>query len=267
MKSVRKAADGKNNHFLACLVFSVCCVVLNFALRNLAALIGVPLYLDSVGTILAGALGGYLPGVLVGYFSNLLLNLTSDTAQFYAVISILIGALAAFLHRKGWFRSFPRALCSVPLFALIGGGLGSVLTYCLYGRGEGAELSLNLVNFFEQQGLQDVFLRQLSADFLLDLADKLVTVVLAFLIIRSLPDNLRASLYLRIWQQNPMEREERRASRSFKARLLSLRPKFMILITAAMLIVAVIDPRLLHGSGPGGRIPGPGGRRPGVSGS
>ena len=81
MKSIRKAADGKNNHFLACLVFSVCCVVLNFALRNLAALIGVPLYLDSVGTILAGALGGYLPGVLVGYFSNLLLNLTSDTAQ------------------------------------------------------------------------------------------------------------------------------------------------------------------------------------------
>ena len=181
LKSVRKAADGKNNHFLACLVFSVCCVVLNFALRNLAALIGVPLYLDSVGTILAGALGGYLPGVLVGYFSNLLLNLTSDTAQFYAVISILIGALAAFLHRKGLFRSFGRALCSVPLFALIGGGIGSVLTYCLYGRGEGAELSLNLVNFFEQQGLQDVFLRQLSADFLLDLADKLVTVVLAAL--------------------------------------------------------------------------------------
>ena len=237
---VLKGTAGKKNHFLACLVFSVCCIVLNFALRNLAALIGIPLYLDSVGTILAGALGGYLPGVLVGYFSNLLLNLTSDTAQFYAVISILIGALAAFLHRKGLFRSFGRALCSVPLFALIGGGIGSVLTYCLYGRGEGAELSLNLVNFFEQQGLQDVFLRQLSADFLLDLADKLVTVVLAFLIIRSLPDSLRASLYLRIWQQNPLARDERRASRSFKARLLSLRPKFMILITAAMLIVAVI---------------------------
>ena len=65
---VLKGTAGKKNHFLACLVFSVCCVVLNFALRNLAALIGVPLYLDSVGTILAGALGGYLPGVLVGYF-------------------------------------------------------------------------------------------------------------------------------------------------------------------------------------------------------
>lgn len=240
MTSLQKAVAGRKNHFLACLVFSVCCVILNFALRNLAALIGIPLYLDSVGTILAGALGGYLPGVLVGYFSNLLLDITSDTAQFYAVISILIGALAAFLAKKGWFRSFPKALLSVPLFALIGGGIGSLLTYGLYGRSEGAELSANLVNFFEQQGMQSVFLRQLTADFLLDLADKLVSVILAFLIIRLLPDKLRYSVYLRFWQQNPMAREERQASRSFRVRKLSLRPKIMILVVAGMLIVAVI---------------------------
>ena len=41
MTSLSKAA-GKKNRFLVCLVFSVCCIALNFALRNLAALIGIP---------------------------------------------------------------------------------------------------------------------------------------------------------------------------------------------------------------------------------
>ena len=240
MTSIQKVASGKKNHFLACLVFSICCIVLNFALRNLAALIGIPLYLDSVGTILAGALGGYLPGVLVGFLSNIFLNLANDTAKYYGVISILIGALAAFLHRKGWFKSFPKALLSVPLFALIGGGIGSLLTFGLYGQGFGEELSAKLAHFFYDSGLHSVFWAQLSGDFLLDLTDKLVSVVLAFLVIRLLPDDLRRSLYLRFWQQNPMAREERKASRSFKVRKLSLRPKIMILVVAGMLIVAVI---------------------------
>ena len=94
---MQKAATGKKNRFLACLVFSVCCIVLNFALRNLAALIGIPLYLDSVGTILAGALGGYLPGVLVGFLSNIFLDITNETAKYYGVISIMI-AVAATCH-------------------------------------------------------------------------------------------------------------------------------------------------------------------------
>ena len=240
MTSLQKAAAGKKNHFLACLVFSVCCIVLNFALRNLAALIGIPLYLDSVGTILAGALGGYLPGVLVGFLSNLFLDIGNETTKYYGVISILIGALAAFLHRKGWFRTFRKTLLSAPLFALIGGGVGSVLTFGLYGLSFGEELSAKLAHFFYDSGLRDVFWAQLSADFLFDLADKLVTVALAFLIIRSLPDNLRRSLYLRFWQQNPMAREERKASRSFSVRRLSLRPKIMILVVAGMTIVAIM---------------------------
>ena len=252
MASLQEAAAGKKNRPLACLVFSVCCIALNFALRNLASLTGIRLYADSVGTVLAGVLGGYLPGVLVGFFSNLLLDITSETAKYYGVISILIGALAAFLAGKGWFPEFKKAVRSVPLFALIGGGIGSLLTYGLYGRNEGAELSQNLVHIFEQNGMQSVFLRQLTADFLVDLADKLLVIILVCLILHFIPDKWHRLLRLHFLQQNPISAEDRIAAHSLKVRKMSLRPKFMILITAGMLIIAVITTaigyRLYHNS-------------------
>ena len=183
MSTIPSSPDPQKRQFLPCLLLSACCILLNFVLRNLAGLLGVPLYLDCVGTILAGVLGGYLPGVLVGYISNLVLDITSETAKYYGVVSILIAALATYLGKKGWFRSLGKALLSVPLFALLGGGVGSILTFGLYGRGNGAELSKDLVAFLQANGLQNIFWSQFLGDFLIDLADKLATVLLAFLIL------------------------------------------------------------------------------------
>ena len=247
MSTIPSSPDPQKRQFLPCLLLSACCILLNFVLRNLAGLLGVPLYLDCVGTILAGVLGGYLPGVLVGYISNLVLDITSETAKYYGVVSILIAALATYLGKKGWFRSLGKALLSVPLFALLGGGVGSILTFGLYGRGNGAELSKDLVAFLQANGLQNIFWSQFLGDFLIDLADKLATVLLAFLILHFIPDRLRSSLRLRFWLQNPLPPEQRRLSRNYKVRRLSLRPKFMILIMAGMLVVAVMTTIIGYG--------------------
>ena len=216
-------------------------IVLNLLLNKLAALAGIPLYLDSVGTVLAAVLGGYLPGMLVGYLTNILLWLTgNETAIYYGVISVLLAAMASFLARKDWFRSFTGALRSVPLLALIGGGLGSLLTFGLYGLDFGEELSANLAHFFYDNGLQSVFLAQLLGDIIIDLADKLLTVLFVCLIMSLIPEKLIPGMRLRFWMQNPVSAEERKAARSYKIRKLSLRPKFMMLVMSAMLIIAIV---------------------------
>ena len=223
------------------LILCVGGIALNLLLNRLAALAGIPLYLDSVGTVLAAVLGGYLPGILVGYVTNILLWLTgNDTAVYYGVISVLLAAMATFLSRKGWFRSFAGALRAVPLLALIGGGLGSVLTFGLYGLGFGEELSADLAHFLYDNGLQSVFFAQLLGDFLIDLADKLLTVLLVCLIISLIPEKLIPGFRLRFWMQNPVSAEERKASRNYQIRKLSLRPKFMLLAMSAMLIIALV---------------------------
>jgi HD-GYP domain-containing protein (c-di-GMP phosphodiesterase class II) len=126
------------------------------------------------------------------------------------------------------------------LLALIGGGLGSLLTFSLYGLKFGEALSADLAHFFFDSGLKSVFWAQLFGDFLIDLADKLLVVLIACPLLHLVPKKQRYNLRLRIWRQNPLSVEERRASSSFSVRRMSIRPKFMILATSAMIIVAVL---------------------------
>ena len=217
-------------------------IALNLLLNGLARLLHIPLYLDSAGTVLTAVVGGYLPGMLTGFLTNVLLWFINgdSTTIFFGVISVLIAALAAFLARKDWYRTFGKSLCSVPLLALVGGGLGSVLTFGLYGLSFGEELSASLAHFFYDNGLQSVFWAQLFGDYLIDLADKLLVVVIVFLLLLCIPAAVQRRLRVRLWQQNPLSAEDRRASGNYTVRGLSLRSKFMLLITVGMFLVAVL---------------------------
>lgn len=224
-------------------ICTLCClagIALNLVLRRLAALAGLPLYLDCVGTILTAILGGYLPGMIVGYVTNLLLWIWDPNAIFFCVTSVLIAAVAAALARRNAFRSFGAAVLTVPLFALIGGGLGSVLTYCLSGMSFGEELSSGLVRFIYDAGLKSSFWAQLTGDFLIDLADKLVEIIIVILLLRFLPGKIQDVVRRSFWQQRPLSEEERRDSSRFRVRKMSLRPKFMLLIMGAMLAVSIV---------------------------
>ena len=236
------AVTKKRHPILICLTLCVIGVVLNLLLNKLASLLHIPLYLDSVGTVFTAVIGGYLPGILTGFLTNLLISFTAgdEMTLYYSVISILIAALAAFLGRKGWYRSLVRALPSVPLLALVGGGLGSLLTFALYGLSFGEELSASLAHFFYDNGLRSVFWAQLSGDFLIDLADKLLVVLIVMPLLHLVPPARRYDLRLRLWQQNTLSVEERRASHNFTVRKMSVRPKFLLLAMSGMTIVAIL---------------------------
>ena len=224
--------------------FALCAagIALNLLLGRLAVLARIPLYLDSVGTVLTAVLGGYLPGMMVGFLSNLLLSIVNgdELTVYYGVISVLIAAVAASLSRRDWYRTLGKTLLSAPLLALVGGCIGSLLTFALYQLDFGEELSASLAHFFYNNGLRSVFWAQMAGDVVIDLADKLAVVLIVFALLRLIPSGVQKRLRLRFWQQNPLSTEDRRASGGFTVRKMSLKRKFMLLVTAGMFIVAVL---------------------------
>ena len=54
------------------LLFCVGGIALNLLLGMAVSLLGLPLYLDTVGTVVVAAAGGLLPGVLVGFITNII---------------------------------------------------------------------------------------------------------------------------------------------------------------------------------------------------
>lgn len=73
----------------------------------------IPIYLDSIGTILVGALAGPIAGALTGFLSNMLWGYVvpppfhNDYIAAFAIVAAVIGLLAGMFGRLGWLRPRP----------------------------------------------------------------------------------------------------------------------------------------------------------------
>ena len=215
-------------------------IVINLILSQAAGRLALPLYLDSVGTILVSMVGGVVPGVVVGYATNLLKMLFDAESIYYCAINVLIAVLAAFLHRRKWFSNWGKTLLSVPLFALIGGGLGSLLTLVMYGFHIAEDFTGPLAQQIYGAGLHSEFAAQMISSTVFDLLDKLISVIAAVLIYRTLPGALKDLFRYNNWLQNPLSRENYRQAERFRPRGASLRTKIVLLLSVSILVIAAV---------------------------
>src|SRR3954463_11369844 len=92
-------------------VLSAVCIALNIGLNKIAVVLALPVFMDTVGTILSGALVPLPFAVLVGVVSNLIGGvITHPAIPFYIGTQAVIAVMAVFAFRKGWFNQLPSAL-------------------------------------------------------------------------------------------------------------------------------------------------------------
>lgn len=117
--------------------------------QAVASALKLPIYFDSIGTILVGALAGPVAGALTGFLANTLWTYVvpppfhSDFAAPFAIVAAVIGLLAGLFGRVGWLR--PRTGRSTLQLALGGGAailIVAGLGYYAYTRFYGAGFSL-----------------------------------------------------------------------------------------------------------------------------
>ncbi|HXU86351.1 MAG TPA: ECF transporter S component [Verrucomicrobiae bacterium] len=81
--------------------------------QTVSAALKVPVYLDSIGTILVGVLAGPIAGAVTGGLANLIWTYVlpapfhSDYAAPFFIVAVEIGLLAGVFGRLGFFRSRP----------------------------------------------------------------------------------------------------------------------------------------------------------------
>ena len=88
-------------------------VVINIVGGQTVHLLKIPLYLDSIGTLLVGVLAGPVAGGVAGVTTNLIwaLILNPVAAAFAPVVGVA-GVCAGLLARAGWFATRWKAICS-----------------------------------------------------------------------------------------------------------------------------------------------------------
>jgi hypothetical protein len=111
-------------------------IVLGFTVQKV---LNLPIYLDSIGTILVGVLAGPIAGAVTGAASNLIWQYApvigpgSNIGPF-AITSVVIGLLAGLWGWLGVYRSRPAQGARLWLAVAIGVGVIAILVYPIVGN-------------------------------------------------------------------------------------------------------------------------------------
>ncbi|MBR3279105.1 MAG: HD domain-containing protein [Lachnospiraceae bacterium] len=167
-------------------------LALNLICGKIISLTGLPFYFDCIGTIAAAIIGGFMPAVLVGFFTNIISSMSDSSNLYYGILNVLIAIVAAGFAQKKYFKKLSfKMLLPYICFVLIGGGLGSVITWGLYGNTMGDELASSLAGRIYTNVVQNAFWAQMYAGLIMDLPDKLISVILAFIIYKVYPKKIK----------------------------------------------------------------------------
>ena len=173
-------------------------IALNVVLGQLVGnVLKLPLYADSIGTVLVGALAGPLAGVATGVLTNVVWGLlfSNPSAIPFALTSGVIGLLAGLAGRRGVFASRRGPMGGV-LAAIVGFGVGLVaavvsapIAYFVFGGSTGGGTDILVAVL---RGITDnVFTATLLQSGISDPIDKTIVFVLAWSIVLALPASVK----------------------------------------------------------------------------
>ena len=171
----------------AVIVLIPACIGINYLGKLFASFLKLPLWLDSIGT----ALGGPIIGAICGAANNLIYGFTTgdNITLVYALTSLFIGLVVGIMARIGFMKTFPKALltaCAGGLAAVVvstplnilfwGGTTGNVWGDAVFAATQAAKLPLALGSLLDE--------------IVVDVPDKLITLIIVFLILKGLPKKL-----------------------------------------------------------------------------
>lgn len=169
------------------MAFLALAAVLNMVGANIALVLRIPLYLDTLGTFLAAVLFGPFYGMIPGLLSGLLTGITTDIySLFYLPVQLVTGFAGGLLF---YGRSFQTKKYRLPLYSIAvtipGTIVSASITAFLFG-GITSSGSTFIVQALHHLGLNltaSVFCVQLATDYL----DRTLMLFLAVLVIGVLP--------------------------------------------------------------------------------
>ncbi len=161
-------------------------IVINIVAGQLVSMLKLPIFLDSIGTVLVGLLAGPWAGGLTGLLTNLIWGMiASPVAAAFSPVAMAIGIAAGLCAKYGLFRTWWLAIISGVIIALFNALVAVPIRLYMFGgiTGSGADF---ITSYMLALG-RDLFGSVVITVFTTNLVDKVVTAVLAWGVVKALP--------------------------------------------------------------------------------
>lgn len=163
---------------------------INIVLGQIVGISPIPLYLDTIATVLIGYLAGPAAGAMTGALTNIAWGLTiNPTTIPFAGGAALIGLLAGYAARAGFFQRWWKALIAGAFVGVIAGFVGAPVAAYVYGGGMGVGTG-SLVATLQATG-QSLFAATTLQSVLSDTIDKAAVFLIVWVLGRGIPQRVK----------------------------------------------------------------------------
>lgn len=160
-------------------------VAMNIVLGIITSALGIPLYLDTLGTVLTAAIIGPVPGIIVGALSNIITGLMYSVTDIpFCLVNMAVGLIVGFVAKKFKFTLVSAIITGLAL-SFICPAIGTPIGIYVYGGLNGSASDV-LVMSLVQAG-KDIFQASFLRNVASNLIDKVGTCVIAWALIRTIP--------------------------------------------------------------------------------
>lgn len=161
-------------------------MIINSVVGEIVGSIGLPLYLDTIGTVLVAALAGPVAGMTTGALNNVVWGLLNPSALPFAAGAALVGYLSGeFIHRFHAFKNLGTVVLYGLLLGLVGGMVAAPVAAFVYGGTAGVGTGA-LVSLFREMG-GSLIASVTTQAFISDPVDKILVMLIACATVKALP--------------------------------------------------------------------------------
>lgn len=196
----RSGAFSMSQFTTSTLVLMAVAIAINIAVGYVVQnVLKLPIYLDSIGTVLVGILAGPLAGAATGALANIIWGLTigPSTITPFAITALFIGFLAGWFGARGWFAaaggamSWVRAAIAGVITGVVAAIVSAPIAYFVFGGTTGGGTDA-LVAIFRSM-TDNIFLATQLQGLASDPVDKLATFLVAMAILIAVPVTVKTT--------------------------------------------------------------------------
>ncbi len=217
-------------------------IAVNVILSYLMTRFGIPLFLDSIGTIAVSCLTGMLfSGIFTAVFSSVFCSFFNASAIYFGIFNAAVAIYTVWFVRKFTFKRIGLSFLYVSSIILFYALVNSSVLYVLYGSSQASLVAQNVASFSTAANFP-YFLSFFLINILVNILDKGISFVLVLILMQLTPDSRLYAIKSGVWKQKPLTYAQQKTMKKWKSDIkYSIQKKnTVVLLLSSVLLVLVM---------------------------
>ncbi len=166
------------------LAFCGISIALNIVLGIVTSALGIPLYLDTLGTMLSGAVLGPVAGMIVGALTNIITGLMYSVSDIpFFLVNMTVGLVTGLVVKKWKYPIYVAVILGL-VFSVLCPVIGTPIGMFVYGGFNGSFSDVLVASLVE--GGKTIFEASFLRNIASNLIDKIGTALVAWVLLKAM---------------------------------------------------------------------------------